>query len=262
MCEKGVDYNAGRVLESALDIGEAMLRSGAEILRVEDTVRRICQAYGGGSVDVFSILSLIIVSWKDQKGENTTLVRRVYSYATDLCRLEQLNALSRDICENTPECDEVEKRVEAIMSSPNRKISRKRFVGYVLTAAPFAIFFGGNMRDAVAAGIVGALLYLWDFFFSARSKNRVVYIFFSSMFASAVCILSVIAGIAVHADKVMMGVIMLLIPGISLVNSLRDMMIGDIMTGILRLAEALMMSVAIAAGFGVAIMIFRSLWGV
>ena len=41
MCEKGVDYNAGRVLESALDIGEAMLRSGAEILRVEDTVRRL-----------------------------------------------------------------------------------------------------------------------------------------------------------------------------------------------------------------------------
>lgn len=262
MCKEGAAYDAGRVLESALDIGEAMLKSGAEILRVEDTIRRICQAYGGGSVDVFSILSLIIVSWKDKRGENTTLVRRVYSYATDLCRLEQLNALSRDICENTPECDEIEKRVEAIMCSQNRKISRKRFMGYVLTAAPFAIFFGGNMRDGIAAGIVGALLYLWDFIFAAGSKNRVVYNFFSSMFAGTVCILAVIAGVAVHADKVMIGVIMLLIPGISLVNSLRDMMIGDIMTGILRLAEALMMSVAIAAGFGVAIMVFRSLWAV
>lgn len=262
MCKEGAAYDAGRVLESSLDIGEAMLKSGAEILRVEDTIRRICQAYGGGSVDVFSILSLIIVSWKDKKGENTTLVRRVYSYATDLCRLEQLNALSRDICENTPECDEIEKRVEAIMCNQNRKISRKRFLGYMLTAAPFAIFFGGNMRDGIAAGIVGALLYLWDFWFADRSKNRVVYNFFSSMFAGAVCILAVIAGVAVHADKVMIGVIMLLIPGISLVNSLRDMMIGDIMTGILRLAEALMMSVAIAAGFGVAIMVFRSLWAV
>lgn len=262
MCEEGVTYDAGSVLESALDIGEAMLKSGAEILRVEDTIRRICQAYGGGSVDVFSILSLIIVSWKDQRGENTTLVRRVYSYVTDLSRLEQLNALSRDICEKKPECDEIGKRVEAIMCSPNRKISRKRFLGYMLTAAPFAIFFGGNMRDAIAAGIVGALLYLWNLIFAAGSKNRVVYNFFSSMFAGTICILSVIAGIAVHADKVMIGVIMLLIPGISLVNSLRDMMIGDIMTGILRLAEALMMSVAIAAGFGVAIMIFRSLWAV
>ena len=262
MCEKEAAYDAGSVLESALDVGEAMLQSGAEILRVEDTVRRICQAYGGGSVNVFSILSLIIVNWKDKKGENTTLVRRVYSYATDLCRLEQLNALSRDICENTPECNEVVKRVEAIMCSPNRKVSRKKVMGYILTAAPFAIFFGGNMRDAIAAGIVGALLCLWDFVFAAGSRNRVVYTFFSSVFAGTVCILSVIAGIAVHADKVMIGVIMLLIPGISLVNSLRDMMIGDIMAGILRLAEALMMSVAIAAGFGVAIMIFRNLWAV
>ena len=78
--------------------------------------------------------------------------------------------------------------------------------------------------------------------------------FFAKLFGYA------LAGASV--DMIVIGNIMLLIPGISLVNSLRDMMIGDIMTGILRLAEALMMSVAIAAGFGVAIMIFRSLWGV
>ena len=40
-----------RVMECALDMGETMLRCGAEILRVEDTVIRICTAYGGGSVD-------------------------------------------------------------------------------------------------------------------------------------------------------------------------------------------------------------------
>ena len=60
--------DAGLVVERALDIGEAMLRSGAEILRVEDTIRRICMAYGGGIVDVFTILSLIIVSWKTKIG--------------------------------------------------------------------------------------------------------------------------------------------------------------------------------------------------
>lgn len=47
------------VVECALDMGETMLRCGAEILRVEDTVTRICTAYGGGIVDVFTILSLI-----------------------------------------------------------------------------------------------------------------------------------------------------------------------------------------------------------
>jgi uncharacterized membrane protein YjjP (DUF1212 family) len=66
-------------------------------------------------------------------------------------------------------------------------------------------------------------------------------------------------GIGQHIDMVMIGSIMLLIPGISLMNSLRDMMCGDIITGILRLAEALMMAVAIAAGFGIAIMMLGGL---
>lgn len=41
------------VMECALDMGETMLRCGAEILRVEDTITRICTAYGGGIVDVY-----------------------------------------------------------------------------------------------------------------------------------------------------------------------------------------------------------------
>ena len=71
--------------------------------------------------------------------------------------------------------------------------------------------------------------------------------------------MSVFAGIGQHIDMVMIGSIMLLIPGISLMNALRDMMCGDIITGILRLAEALMMAVAIAAGFGIAIMMLGGL---
>jgi uncharacterized membrane protein YjjP (DUF1212 family) len=71
--------------------------------------------------------------------------------------------------------------------------------------------------------------------------------------------LAVYAGIGQNADKVMIGSIMLLVPGINLMNSLRDMMCGDIITGILRLAEALMVAVAIAAGFGIAIMMLGGL---
>ena len=91
-------------------------------------------------------------------------------------------------------------------------------------------------------------MYLWDYFFSAHGRNRVVYSLAISIVAGLLCILSVFAGIGQHIDMVMIGSIMLLIPGISLMNALRDMMCGDIITGILRLAESLMMAVAIAAG--------------
>ncbi len=244
------------VMECALDMGETMLRCGAEILRVEDTITRICTTYGGGIVDVFTILSLIILSWKTDAGENYTLTRRINPHSTDLDKLEDLNALSRYICENKPPCGEITQRIGEIMAPKERRIRKSKMAGYVLLASAFAIFFGGNLRDGLAAGIVALLMYLWDYFFSAHGRNRVVYSLFMSIVAGVLCSLSVVIGIGQNVDKVMIGSIMLSIPGINLMNALRDMMCGDIITGILRLAEALMVAVAIAAGFGIAIMMF------
>ena len=56
-----VDY-AQEFLFNALNIGEEMLISGAEVSRVEDSVRRICIAYGAEKVDVFTITSAIVVT--------------------------------------------------------------------------------------------------------------------------------------------------------------------------------------------------------
>jgi uncharacterized membrane protein YjjP (DUF1212 family) len=56
-------------------------------------------------------------------------------------------------------------------------------------------------------------------------------------------------GIGQDANKIIIGNIMLLIPGIALTNSLRDMISGDIMTGMLRFFDAILVAAAIAAGY-------------
>lgn len=251
--------NPAYVVECALDLGEAMLRTGAEILRVEDTIMRICTAYGGGIVDVFTILSLIILSWTTGEGKTYTQTRRIYSYSADLEKLEELNALSRHICADKPSCDEITEKVNAIMGVKMRGISKSRLAGYILSAAAFAMFFGGSFADGAAAAVVGVILYFWDYLFAEGNKNRVVYSLVASIVAGLACLLLVKIGIGRDADKVMIGSIMLLIPGVNLMNSLRDMMCGDIISGILRLAEALMISAAIAAGFGLAILLVGGL---
>ena len=50
-------------------------------------------------------------------------------------------------------------------------------------------------------------------------------------------------------DKIIIGNIMLLIPGIALTTSVRDMISGDTVSGMLGLCEALIRALAIAAGF-------------
>ena len=56
-------------------------------------------------------------------------------------------------------------------------------------------------------------------------------------------------GLGSNVNKIIIGNIMLLIPGIALTNSLRDMISGDIMSGMLRFLDAVLVAAAIAAGY-------------
>ena len=54
---------------------------------------------------------------------------------------------------------------------------------------------------------------------------------------------------AIHADKIIIGDIMLLIPGIAMTNAVKDMLVGDTIAGTMRLLESLLWAGALAGGF-------------
>ena len=90
--------NHNEVLSAAMDIGEHMLKSGAEVYRVEDCIRRICYAYGASSVDVFCITSSILLTIDFPGEHRISQTRRIETYSTDLERVDRLNQLSRRMC--------------------------------------------------------------------------------------------------------------------------------------------------------------------
>ena len=53
----------------------------------------------------------------------------------------------------------------------------------------------------------------------------------------------------VHIDKIMIGDIMLLIPGVAFTNAVRNVLIGDTISGLMRLVESVLWAGAIACGF-------------
>lgn len=85
-----------------------------------------------------------------------------------------------------------------------------------------------------------------------------------TMFCSAVTSISVMLlvgiGIGVHTDKIMIGNIMLVIPGIQLANSLRDMISGDMISGLLNMSEALMKAISVAMGFAMGVLFGGGIW--
>lgn len=236
------------VLSAALDIGESMLKSGAEVYRVEDCIRRICVAYGATNVDVFCITASILLSIEFPPELRISQTRRIEEYSTDLERVHRLNQLSRNLCKDRPDYAAFQKEFRAIHAvRPYSFITQAG--AFALVAAAFTVFFGGTLQDALISAVIGMVLKCVVSFASMVNYNRVLSNLIASFVMSVLAFLSVRVGLAQSAEMIVIGNTMLLIPGILLTNSLRDMISGDTMTGILRFAEAIILALAIAGGY-------------
>jgi len=240
--------NYSKLLQAILDIAEEMLVCGAEVDRVEDSLERMCYAYGCDRVNVFIITSNIQVTIEDPEGNIITQIRRLVRNDTNFDRLDYLNDLSRYVCANKPSLEQLVEKYEDVMNRKPLPIWLEYF-GAILVASGFAVFFGGNMLDAVAAGMLGIIITIITRILSKIEENQMAKMFISSVVAGFVAIICVRLGLGMHVDKIMIGGIMLLIPGIAMTNSVRDMLLGDIVTGMLRFVNALLMAAAIACGF-------------
>ena len=89
--------------------------------------------------------------------------------------------------------------------------------------------------------------------------NGVEFQFIASFLSGIAALLLCRIGPQFHADKVFIGIIMLLIPGITLTNSIRDILLGDIISGSLRLVEAILLAAVLALGMMAAIWLMGGL---
>lgn len=240
---------AERILTCALDLGERMLVRGAEVGRVEDTVTRILKAQGAERVDVFIITTSIVVTAHFSSGA-VTQTRRVTGSSYDMTALVRLNDLSRRICSGEVPLEDIGEKLAAIsQEKPYGKVTMILLYGFA--SMVFSIFFGGSLLDALLSGLVGLLVrvLLWVFL-SLRVPGLATTLlcaiiggFFAHGFGWV--------GIPCAPDKIAIGNIMLLVPGVGLTNSIRDMFTGDTVSGLLRFSECLLTALALAFGFAV-----------
>lgn len=62
-------------------------------------------------------------------------------------------------------------------------------------------------------------------------------------------------------DPIIIGTLMLFVPGVALTNSIRDFLSGDMLSGVSRLVEALLTAVSLAAGAGVVLKLWDLMGG-
>lgn len=239
----------------AVAIGEEMLKNGGEVYRVDDTVKRILSFYCFDDFNVFVISNGIFVT-VDENGQcPLSCVRNVHTWITDLGKIADLNRLSRDICEAKCTVEEANNRLCEIK---NRKSASTLLecVAAGVGCGAFCYLFGGNPLDMMVSLCIGCLIKL--FLISATKQN--ISKFIGHIVGSVVVtILAVIVhGIIdlVLVDKVIIGSIMILVPGVALTTSIRDFFSGDYLSGSIHLIDALLTAVCIATGVGISMKAF------
>lgn len=241
----------------ALDVGEGMLKNGGDVNRVEDTIERICKAYGAEHVEVFTIISVINAAIRMPDGSYSSQLRRVKATSNNLGKLERLNALSREICKEKPSLEEFDQRLHHLKTNP--EYPRWAIITISgIAAGLFTMLFGGGFNDAIVSALIGVIISLVDIRFQDK-LNIMARVLLSAFCATILSGISVsLLHIANSHDTIMSGVIMLLVPGMAFGTAMRDLFYGDLIAGALKTLQAVLTSLMIAFGYVLAMNIFGS----
>ena len=251
------EINYEKVLDLAMKIGVGILSSGGSVSRVETAVDRICSAYGVEEVSCAAFPSMVIASIKLKDGHEYSLMKRVTSASNNLSLLEKFNQLSRDICHYKYQPDEALQKYSDIANSKTRN-KWITILGASLVSGIYCIFFGGTIADVLPALMVSFCMSLLNELLSKHSLNAYATTFLLSLVGGVLsvllCKLLNIIGLPCQGAYVMIGTIMILIPGLLTTNAVRDMFTGDLMSGTFQLLNGVLLAVVIAAGYGVSIL--------
>lgn len=249
------------ILTLAVELGDAMLRNGAEIYRVEDTVIHILKAYEIEDFDVYVLSNGIFASANEGKEDACSVIRHVPLGDVHLARISAMNQLARDITSKQCSLMDAWTRLDECKSIPNPRKSLW-VVGCGLGCSTLCFIFGGKLIDMAFALVIGVLLELLILWFNKQKMPRFAKCLFNSLFVTALAIIPVWMGLPVHIDKVIIAGIMPLVPGIAFTTSIRDFYNGDYLSGVIHLVDALLTALCIAAGVGIMLYFYRFLGGV
>ena len=249
-----MDYT--RIVQGILDIGESMLKSGAENFRLEDSLYRMCKAYGFVKYDVFVIPSNIQITVETENGDIITQVRHIENADIDFDQLDYMNNLCRYVCSHTPDEEELQKKYQEVKNRPPQHPAAKYFAG-IMGGTGFAVFFGCNFKDAIVAVIVSLMIVVVGKWLEKREGNLFVYNTILSFLSEVIIVLSVRNGFADHPERIMIGIVMLLISGLSTTNGIREILQKDYISGFINIMNSILGAAGIAVGTALAMLVLN-----
>ena len=248
--------STGNTCLTAVEIGKLMLENGAETHKVEETIDMFCHINGLTKVQSFVIPTGIFVTFLERKNHPVTELVRIFRRGLNLGRIAEIvEALNSYYAERICYSDfllwlrEIKSRVYY------KKIEMCFAAAFAV--ASFSVLFKGNWHELSISFAVGFFAQFFidkmaDFEFPAQLINIMAsaFICFASYCAARYCT-------HCRPDILITSSVMLLVPGVTIINALREIIAGDLVSGSARGFEALIVAASIASGVGVMLKILN-----
>ena len=254
-----MDYNT--LLDMATDLGYELAMSGAETFRIEESISRVLQSYGV-QADVFAIPNYLMVSIVTEDGTPITRMRRIGFHGNDLDAVEKFNGLSRAYCNRKPDPKEGMQWLDMVRKQLVTYSQPVQYLGDFIGAGGFGLLFGGSLADSIWAGVCGIIVGLFSRLLEKQKANPFFRTIATSFVMALVAYSLGVLGLAPNPDAVTIGALMILVPGLLFTNAMRDIIYGDINSGINRIVQVFLTAVAIALGTAVAWSVVDKFWTV
>ncbi|GIN40190.1 threonine/serine exporter family protein [Heyndrickxia oleronia] len=242
-----------KVVETCLLAGKIMLQSGAETYRVEDTMTRIAESFGILHTHSFVTPTGIIFSID---GSEPTKLVRVSERSTDLKKVTIVNSISRKLTGREISLNEAWDELKIIEKTNFAYPIWIQITAAAIASGCFMIMFNGGWGDFLPSVITGGLGFTGLIYLHRIVKVKFFSECLSSLIIGLMAITFVKLGIGNELDKIIIGSVMPLVPGLLITNAVRDLMAGHLVSGISKGAEAFLTAFAIGTGIAVVISLF------
>lgn len=245
----------GKILDITAKLGKEMLQCGANLERVNLMMTKVLHSYGLRSICLNNFSTSITVSGVDPEGNPHMRQVRVDPPSINLEKIKQLNSLCFEIVETKMPVDEAHARFVGLQSSKPLPWYLS-LAGFLIAMACLCRMFGGGFAEILVAEINTVFLFFASKGLAKLKLNRIIPNFAMMFAATSIALFFTWIGFTSNFYTVIITSAFFLINGIGMVNSVRNLLCGNEMNGIVELIKVILEIVSLAAGLASALVLF------
>lgn len=254
--ESSVEKSSKELSKILLEVGTLLMASGANTSRIRITISRIAKAYGFHTELLITHRALMITVSDENDDFFQSSLKRTSPHGANFRMVSGISRMSWHIVDENWSYKQIWLEIERLKSLPHypRLVV---LLTVALAGAAFCRLFGGGIVEMIVAFFATFAGLFVRQETTKRNFNGYLCIFFASFVSCLIAGAYVKLIQGSKAEFAFATSVLYLIPGIPLINSLSDLLDGNIMNGIVRGTNGLIIAFAIALGMLSSILIYN-----